>query len=58
MTEPKCKHDVDLTTDRVSDEYIEHERVVIDVWCKKCGKSGSSILYACEVDFGDEECDE
>lgn len=40
-----CEHEIDITTVRHADGTDD----IIDVWCKKCGKSGSFALEASDV---------
>ena len=46
-----CQHEPDPTSIRPADAM----EWVVDIWCRKCGVSGSMRIDPKDVDFGDEE---
>lgn len=51
----ECKHEPDMSTARFA-EHVDGDTAVLDVWCKRCSKSGSTIVSASDFDF-DELCE-
>jgi len=52
----ECKHEPDLSTVR-SAYYVDNGKTtILDVRCKRCGKSGSTIVSAYDFEF-DEPCE-
>jgi hypothetical protein len=48
----KCKHTPDMTTAQFADDATT-ESVIVDVWCSKCGESGSCKLTTDDLMFDD-----
>lgn len=48
--ENKCEHDVDARSASVA-ECNGDDSVIVDVWCKKCGKSGSAMILVTDFYF-------
>jgi hypothetical protein len=38
----ECDHDPDASSIRPADG--RHQNIIVDIWCKKCGQSGSVII--------------
>jgi len=53
----KCKHEPDIKGASMAHDVLEDGDIIVDVPCKKCGKSGSAKVLVDDIMF-DEECDD
>jgi hypothetical protein len=57
MSKPKCEHEPGIRSAAISDDCLKDGRIILDIWCLKCGKSGSTEVMVEEFDFDDEDVD-
>ena len=53
----RCEHDPNIMSAQLAHDVLRDGDVIVDIWCKKCGKSGSAKVQLSDFLF-DEECEE
>lgn len=52
-----CQHSIDWSSLRYADGTSTPCEGIADVWCKKCGKSGSVMIDAQDINWGDDDAE-
>ena len=55
MSKPKCEHLPNIHSAAIAQDCLDDGNVIVDIWCIKCGKSGSAKIVVEEFEFEDEE---
>jgi len=58
MSETKCEHLPNIHSAAIASDCLDDGNVIVDIWCVKCGKSGSTKINVEDFYFDDEDCEE